>query len=164
MDKKVTLLKCAGIAVFVLTAFIFISSFSYLFTWKSDQSLMADPDMMEQGVEVANWGGKLGYNTAVLLVARCFGLGSFALIVLLGAVAARLFFRNRQIGLIRTAFITVSGAFLSSLLLSYLSVLFGSDTCFGGGLGGDAGYAVVMWMSNLVGFFVTALLLISLTI
>ena len=82
MDKKVTLLKCAGIAVFVLTAFIFISSFSYLFTWKSDQSLMADPDMMEQGVEVANWGGKLGYNTAVLLVARCFGLGSFALIVL----------------------------------------------------------------------------------
>ena len=164
MDKKVTLLKCAGIAVFVLTAFIFISSFSYLFTWKSDQSLMADPDMMEQGVEVANWGGKLGYNTAVLLVARCFGLGSFALIVLLGAVAARLFFRNRQIGLIRTAFITVSGAFLSSLLLAYISALFGSDTCFGGGLGGDAGYAVVMWMTNLVGFFVTALLLISLTV
>ena len=164
MDKKVTLLKCAGLAVFVLAAFIFVSSFSYLFTWKSDQSLMSDPDMMEQGVEVANWAGKLGYNTAVLLVARCFGLGSFALIFLLGAVAARLFFRNRQIGLLRTAFIAISGTFLASLLLSYLSALFSSDTCFGGGLGGDAGYAVVMWMENLVGSVITALLLILLTV
>ena len=164
MDKKITLLKCAGLAMFVLAAFIFVSSVSYLFTWKSDQSLMSDPDMMEQGVEVANLAGKLGYNTAVLLVARCFGLGSFALIVLLGAVAARLFFRNRQIGLLRTAFITISGTFLASLLLSYLSSLFSSDTCFGGGLGGDAGYAVVMWMENLVGSVITALLLILLTV
>ena len=163
-QKKINILKYIGVAVAVLTAFLFISSFSYLFTWKEDQSLMADPDMMNRGVEVSNWAGKAGYIWARFLVADCFGLGSFALIFLMGAVAYRLFFWNRSIGLLRTAFITLTGAFLSSLLLSFLSLQFGSDTYFGGGLGGDAGCAVIVWASNLIGTSVTALVLVAFVI
>ena len=163
-EKKSALLKYTGLTVFVLTMFTLVSTVSYLFTWDADQSLLAHPEMVDKNVEVANLGGKIGYKWSYFLVARCFGLGSFALIFLMGAVAYRLFFWNRHIGLLRTTFITVSGAFLTSLLLAYLSISFGSDTSFGGGLGGDAGAAVIGWMINLVGAIVVALILIALSV
>ena len=163
-EKKSAALKYTGLTVFVLTMFTLVSTVSYLFTWDADQSLLAHPEMVDKSVDVANLGGKIGYKWSYFLVARCFGLGSFALIFLMGAVAYRLFFWNRHIGLLRTSFITVSGAFLTSLLLAYLSICFGSDTYFGGGLGGDAGSAVIGWMINLVGAIVVALVLIILTV
>ena len=158
LEHKSTLYRYSGLTVAVLALFTFISIFSYLFTWKMDQSLLSCPDMMQKGVEVANWGGKLGYKWAELLVSDCFGLGSLALIFLMGAVAWRLCFHDKSIGLLRMTFITVSGTFLSSLVLAYLSILCGSDSLFGGGLGGDAGHAVTVWLSNLVGSIVTALI------
>jgi len=163
-EKKSNILKYTGIAVLVFTLFTLVSVVSYLFTWQADQSLMSHPDMMEKGVQVENWGGKLGYRWSRFLVSGCFGLGTFALVFLLGAVAYRLFFWNRHIGLLKTTFITVSGAFLSSLILSYISMLTGPDTAFGGGLGGDAGHAVNAWMENLVGPLASALILAALAV
>ena len=163
-EKKSNILKYTGIAVLVFTLFTLVSTLSYLFTWQADQSLMSRPDMMDKTVDVANWGGKLGYRWSAFLVSRCFGLGSFALIFLMGAVAYRLFFWNRHIGLLKTTFITVSGTFLASLVLSFVSMTFGSDTAFGGGLGGDAGHAVIAWIDNLTGRFVTALIIIALSV
>ena len=163
-EKKSNILKYTGIAVLVFTLFTLVSTLSYLFTWQADQSLMSRPDMMDKTVDVANWGGKLGYRWSAFLVSRCFGLGSFALIFLMGAVAYRLFFWNRHIGLLKTTFITVSGTFLASLVLSFVSMTFGSDTAFGGGLGGDAGHAVIAWLDNLTGRFVTALIIIALSV
>ena len=163
-DKKSTILKYTGIAVLVFALFTFISSVSYLFTWQADQSLMSHPDMMGKDVDVENWGGKLGYRWSRFLVSGCFGLGSFALVFLMGAVAYRLFFWNRHIGLLRTTFVTVSGAFLSSLILSFVSMAFGPDTAFGGGLGGDAGHAVITWFLNMTGGAVTGLILAVLTV
>ena len=163
-DKKSAILKYTGIAVLVFTFFTLLSALSYLFTWQADQSLLSDPSMMSKGVDVANWGGKLGYRWSRFLVSDCFGLGSFALVFLMGAVAYRLFFWHRSIGLLKTAFITVSGTFVSSMVLSYLSMAVSSDTAFGGGLGGDAGHAVVAWLSNLTGPVVTALILIAVSI
>jgi len=163
-EKKSNILKYTGIAVLVFALFTLVSVISYLFTWQADQSLMSHPDMMEKGVQVENWGGKLGYRWSRFLVSGCFGLGSFALIFLLGAVAYRLFFWNRHIGLLKTTFITVIGAFLSSMILSYVSMLTGPDTAFGGGLGGDAGHAVNAWMENLVGSLASALILAALAV
>ena len=163
-DKKSNILKYTGIAVLVFALFTLLSSVSYLFTWQADQSLLSDPEMMSKGTDVENWGGKLGYRWSRFLVSGCFGLGSFALVFLMGAVAYRLFFWNRHIGLLRTTFVTVSGTFLSSLILSFVSMAFGSDTAFGGGLGGDAGHAVVSWLTNMTGDLVTGLIFIALTV
>ena len=163
-DRKSNMLKYAGIAVLVFALFTLISIVSYLFTWQADQSLMSHPEMMGQGVEAANWGGKLGYRWSRFLVSGCFGLGSFALVFLLGAVAYRLFFWNRHIGLLRTAFVTVSGAFLSSLILAFASMSLSADTAFGGGLGGDAGHAVIAWMVNLTGALAAGLVLTALAV
>ena len=162
--KKSNILKYTGVAVTVFTLFTLFASVSYLFTWQADQSLMTHPDMMDKGVDVANICGKAGYRWSHFLVSRCFGLGSFALVILMGAIAYRLFFWDRHTGLVRTALVTVSGTFLASLLLSFISMQFGDDTFFGGGLGGDAGHAVMDWMDNLVGALVSGLILVALVI
>ena len=163
-EKKSNILKLAGMAVFVFALFTLISTMSYLFTWQADQSLVSHPDMFGKNVEVENWGGKIGYRWSAFLVSRCFGLGAFALVFLMVAVAYRLFFWEKSIGLLRTAFVTVSGAFLSSLMLSSVSMSLGSDTSFGGGLGGDAGHAVILWLGNMIGSLGTGLLLAVLAI
>ena len=163
-ENKSAFYRYCGLAVAVFALFTLASLASYLFTWKADQSLLAHPDMIEKGVDVSNWGGKLGYRWSEFLLARCFGLGSFALVFLMGAVAFRLYFWNRSIGLLRTVFITVSGAFLASLVLSYISLVCGFEGLLGGGIGGDAGYAVVSAAANLIGHFATALLLIVLVV
>ncbi len=163
-DTKSIILKGLGVAVAILTVFTFVSVLSYLFTWEADQSLMGREDMMQQGVDVANAGGKAGYRWAEFLVCRFLGLGSLAFIFLMGAVAFRLFYWNRSIGLLKTTFVTVSGAFVISLILSYFSTMFTADTFFGGGLGGDAGHAVIMWMNNLCGSIVTALVVAFLAV
>lgn len=162
--RKSNILKYTGVAVAVFAIFTLISSVSYLFTWQQDQSLMLQADMMDKSVEVSNWAGKAGYRWGSFLVSRCFGLGSFAFLALLFAVACRLFFWKRSIGLLRTAFVAVSGAFVSSLILSFISLKFGADTLFGGGLGGDAGHAVIRWMEHLVGPPVTGFILMALLI
>lgn len=163
-EQKSNILKYSAVAVAVFALFTLVSVFSYLFTWQADQSLLSHPDMMDRGVEVANWAGKAGYKWAYFLVTRCFGLGSFALVFLLGACAYRLFYWDRSIGLLRLAFLSVSGTFLSSLFLAFFSIRLCSDIFFGGGLGGDAGHAVVLWMNNLMGNIVTVLVIFALII
>ena len=163
-DTKSVILKALGLVVGVFTVFTLVATVSYLFTWSTDQSLLSQPDMLDKNVDVANAAGKAGYRWADFLVARFLGLGSFAFIFIMGATAYRLFFWNKSIGLLKTTFIVVSGAFVSSLILAYVSMLFTSDTFFGGGLGGDAGHAVVAWMNNLCGAIVTALVIVLLVV
>ena len=163
-ERKSAICRYSGLAVLVFALFTFASLVSYLFTWQADQSLLAHPDMVDKGVEVANWGGKMGYRWSHFLISGCFGLGSFALVFLLGAVAFRLYFWNRSIGLLRTVFITLSGTFIVSLIFAYLAYLCGLQSWFDGGLGGDAGYAVVASSVNLFGAFATALLVAALSV
>ena len=163
-DKKSLILKGLGLAVGIFAVFTLVAALSYLFTWQTDQSLMSQPDMFDRDVDVSNAGGKLGYRWGHFLVCRFLGLGSFAFVFLLGAVAYRLFFWNRSIGLLKTTFITVSGAFLASLILAFISMLFTPDTCFGGGLGGDAGHGVVQWLVNLVGSIVASVIIVVLAV
>ena len=163
-DRKSTLLKYAGWTVAAFAFLTLVSVLSYLFTWQADQSLLSRPDMMDQGVEVQNFGGKIGYRWSSFLVTGCFGLGSFALIFLLCAVAYRLFFWKKSIGLVKLTFVCLMTAFVSSLLLAFGSSKFGADTCFGGGLGGYAGSAVVKILENLSGDIGAGLIIVLLTV
>ena len=163
-QKKSNILKYSGLAVAVFTLFTFVAIVSYLFTWQADYSLLSNPNMLDNDVDVANLGGKAGYKWSHFLVTRCFGLGSFALVFLMGVVAFRLFFWDRHLGMLRMTMVTLSGAFLSSLIFAYFAAMFGSDTFFGGGLGGDAGHAVIVWMDNLVADIITGSILIVLSV
>lgn len=157
-EGKSLLRRCMSVAIFLFAVFSLVSSVSYLFTWKEDQSLISQAAVA--GEQVSNLGGSLGLKWGSFLVADFLGLGSFAFIFLLGFYAVRLFFWKMDIGILRVTFITVSGAFIASLALS----LIGSDVVFGGGLGGDAGQAVISMMTSLVGTVVSIFLVLALAV
>ena len=157
-EGKSLMLRCMGIAIFLFAAFSLVSSLSYMFTWKQDQSLLGQAAVATE--EVANLGGSMGLRWGSFLVADFLGLGSLAFIFLLGVYALRLFFWKIDMSLLRITFTTVSGAFICSLLLS----LVGADEVFGGGLGGDAGQAVINMLASYVGKFVTVLIVLSIAV
>ena len=163
-DRKSTLLKYAGWTMAAFAVITMISVLSYLFTWQADQSLLSRPDMMDKNVDVQNWGGKLGYRWSSFLVTDCFGLGSFALVFLFCAIAYRLFFWKRSIGLLKMTFVSLLAALISSLVLAFGADKFGTDTSFGGGLGGYAGSAVVQMMENLLGSVGAGLVIVLLEV
>lgn len=163
-DRKASLLKLAGLVVAVFALFTLISSISYLFTWKADQSVLGDSAMMSAGTAVSNAGGKIGCRWGRLLIERCLGLGSFALVAFLFIAAYHLFFRTRPAGFLKTTVIILSGAVLAATILSYVSGLFWADTCFGGGLGGYMGAAIAGCFVNLIGKIGCGLLLALLVV
>ena len=79
-EERAAAVRIAGLCVAALTLFIFISTFSYLFHWREDMSLLGDPDAMQAGRAVGNAAGKLGFRMGHLLVCELFGLGSFSLL------------------------------------------------------------------------------------
>ena len=149
--RKSTLFKYTGWAITAFTLYTLVSVGSYLFTWKADQSLLTSPDMMDQAVEVQNWGGKLGYDLSHFFVSECFGLASLVLVFLLGFISYRMIFWKKSLGTFRIVCLSVSATFILSMLLSYGASWFSDDVVFGGGLGGDAGAAVIAWLKNLFG-------------
>ena len=164
-ERKSTLIKYTGWALTAFTLYTLVSVGSYLFTWKADQSLLTSPDMLDQAVEVQNWGGKLGYDLSHFLVSECFGLASIVLVFLLGFLSYRMIFWKKSLGTFRIVCLSVSVTFILSMILSYASSLFSDDVVFGGGLGGDAGAAVIAWMKNLIGnipvLFILLLLIVA---
>lgn len=156
-DRKARLIFGTGLAVGVFTLFTFLSTVSYLFTWKQDMSLLNDPEMMDKATEVANWGGKLGLRFAHFLVADLFGLGSIALVLILGLVSHRLITRTRTFSTLKTFFVVITGTVISSFALAYFSDLAGGTLYndLGNGLGGGCGSAFVEWATNVMGSLVT---------
>ena len=161
-EERAAAVRIAGLCVAALTLFIFISTFSYLFHWQEDMSLLSDPDAMDAGRAVGNAAGKLGFKTGYLLVCDLFGLGSFSLLIILTAVSGRLLAHRWMNSLVKTTLIALFGAFFSSLVLAYVGKRVGLGLLFGGGLGGRCGAFVVDWAENLFGPIVTGLFLVIL--
>lgn len=147
-DERASAIRIAGLAVAALTIFILIATVSYLFHWQEDMSM---PDVF------ANAAGKFGHLTGRLLVCNLFGLGSFALLIILTAVSVRLLTQKWHVSLIKTALIAIFGAFIASLLLAYLSKVFGWTEMFAGGLGGRCGAFLVDWSDIQFGTPVTGI-------
>ena len=160
-DDKTRLVKTTGLLIAVFTIFTLLAVLSYFFTWKVDQSALASP-VGDKAVEVRNLAGKLGYRWSDILVRRWFGLGSLAFILILFAVSVRLLLGRWHYSMPRTILLTLSGALVSSFLLSFISDLAGLGNVFGGGLGGECGEAVVSWSRNLFGTVLTIVLLLLL--
>lgn len=159
-ELKSILIKCSGGLVMLIALFTLVSMLSYLFTWSVDKDLLMNAGRMSRGVDVSNMGGKLGYLWSHFLISDMLGLASFVFVFLMGAVAYRLFFWQRHIGLMRLTFLSVSGAFVLSMALS----LFGSVRLFDGGLGGDAGRAVTDSLENLLGPVLPWLIVVALAV
>jgi len=163
-ETRARLLKVSGLLVGVISIITLIACISFLFTWKADQSLLSDPDMMNVDTSVHNLCGKLGYKWGHLLVEKCLGLGIFAIIAYCFAVAWYLFFRKRPERAARKTLITVFGAVIAASILAYCGGLFGLQSAFGGGLGGNMGSGIAIALNNLLGLIGTALVLAFCTV
>ena len=161
-SERAVAVKIAGLCVAAVALFVLIAGVSYLFHWKEDMSLLHNSSMMDGSVQVENAAGKLGYKTSRLLVCRLFGLGSFALLFILGAVSARLIAGKWRRSLIKTTIIALFGAFVSSVAFAFAGGLAGLENAFGGGLGGRLGGQVIEWSYNLFKPVITGVLVLLL--
>ena len=141
----------AGLVFGAFAVFTLIAIVSYLLNWKTDQSLDGYARALDPDVAVANSGGKLGYRWASLLVSKWFGLGALAIVVIFGVVSWKLFRKTSHISVLKVLLLSVTGAFLSSFILAYVSSETGLDYAFGNGLGGADGAIVNRFLRNLVG-------------
>lgn len=161
-EEKASAVRILGLVMAALTVFMLIASVSYLFHWKQDMSLLAGADASDAGQTVGNAAGRLGFRTGYLLVCELFGMGSFCLLLILGAVTVRLLLHRWRRSLVKTALIALFGAFISSLLFAYCGRLAGLDDIFGGGLGGRCGALTVQWAEGLFGTIVTGFFIVIL--
>ncbi len=155
--QKASAVKILGLFIAALALFIFVAAVSYLAHWQQDMSFVP-------GEKVANAAGSLGYRTGKFLVGDFLGLGSFALLVILVVISVRLLTGKWIMSIGRTLLITLSGAFVSSLLLAYIGQIAGLSNAFGGGLGGECGAAVVEWSVRVLGYIITAVAIILLVV
>ena len=154
-NQKASAVKLLGLAVAALALFILIATVSYLLHWKQDMSFVP-------GQEVANAAGSLGYRTGKFFVCDFLGLGSFALLIILVAIAVKLL-TGRWIGsFAKTVLLAVTGAFVASLLLAFIGQLAGLGSAFGGGLGGALGAQITGWGVRVLGPYVTCIVILLL--
>ncbi len=148
-DQKEISVKLCGIAVFILDILTFVALVSYLLHWREDMS----------GEVLQNAAGSIGYGYARFMVCRCFGLGSFALVVFLFYLGLKLIRDESHIRLLPLALKLIFGAVVFSMLGAYIGGFFSLEFAFGGGLGGDCGRFLVAYLSGATGTVVTGLLI-----
>lgn len=136
-----------GIVLGLLAVYTLISVVSYMITWTSDQSLADVASVTE--TQAHNSGGVIGFRWARLLVTKLFGIGAFAIPVILGA--ASLMCLRRRVQFVRTLLVALFAAVLVSLSGSFIASLFGGDFYFGEGIGGALGAAAVRYLTLLMG-------------
>ena len=70
-----------GFFLMIVSVFLFLSMFSYLFTGQADQSVVGDVggSAIESGRETRNWLGLYGATTSHYFIYRWFGISAFFL-------------------------------------------------------------------------------------
>ena len=159
-DNRALAMRLSGIALSLIALFVLIASFSYLFEWKVDQSLLG------HGLsdEAANAGGSLGNRLGYLLVGRWFGLGAFALVVTFGVPGIRLLFGKMKFSVVKITLLSFSAAFILSFILAFISIELELENLFAGGLGGRCGAYVVGLLQGLIGDICSCALLLALAL
>lgn len=163
-QTRTLIARVVGLVVGVFALFTFFSCVSYLFTWKSDYSIVSWGDISNPDKMPANSGSRLGLRWSRFLVGGCFGLSAFCIAGLLSVLAVKIFMQKLDSKFLRPSVLMITAAPLFSFVLSYFSGLVSSDTFFGGGLGGFAGAEFVRLCQNLSGKIGTGLFLAVLVV
>ncbi|HPF93447.1 MAG TPA: DNA translocase FtsK [Tenuifilaceae bacterium] len=150
-----------GLFTVLLALYLAIAFFSYMFTWKADQSFEWQSIFSSASVRVDNIAGKVGASFAAQFMNRWFGLSSFAIPFVVLIAGLRLL-KIRLLPLRRTFYRSLVGMILLSLVLGYLFE--DARGYLGSGLGGAHGLYVSSWLNAFIGKAGTAFLLIVLSI
>jgi S-DNA-T family DNA segregation ATPase FtsK/SpoIIIE len=145
-----------GFALYLLLACI-----SYLFWWKTDQSLPDSDIISGPEIEVNNWMGKSGHFLAKMIISYGFGYSAFFVPLIFGIVGLYLL----NFPKIRLWSLMAKFAFAAIILSLILGFIFGqSNGYLISGPGGAQGYTITRWMNAFVGKPGTGIILVLLTI
>lgn len=136
-----------GILLIAFSILLTLSFTSYLFTWKSDQSILDIPLnklFSNESIKVDNWVGKIGALLSNLFIRNWFGLASFSFIIIFGVAGFRLL-KIRLLPFRKTVFILLIFTLWLSITLSFL---LGDKIFF---LGGAHGYFMCKWLNSFWG-------------
>ena len=150
-DRRVQL--TGGLFLLLLSVFIFLSCFSYLFTGAADQSVVQGATGSE-GAEARNWMKLLGAITSEYLIFRWFGIAAFLIPPYLFLLGYRIVFGKALMNLNRALVFVVFFLLWTSLLMG--SLIKGSTddggystwSLYSGGLG----YSLAETFDNLMGY------------
>jgi len=141
--------------IFILAAiFLLFAFFSYLFSGKADQSLVASE--LEQGIrstaaETRNWLGLFGAQMSDLFIRRWFGLAAFLLPPYLFLLGFKLAFKKSLISLSRYSAFALFFVFWIGLVTGYLvQMADGFNTL--GFLSGGFGYELGLLSNEFLGW------------
>ncbi len=160
-ERQKNILSCiVGLAFLFLAVFILVSTFSYMFSWKADQSMLNEPLSRSLEMDARNMGGAVGNKLGYCLVSRWFGLSAFVLVYLFGYLGLRVWRMNEGKSVLKVVVMSLSATFILSWIFSLVSLTFNISDVYGGGLGGECGSQIVTWSSNLMGALATLLILV----
>ncbi|MEW5846618.1 MAG: DNA translocase FtsK 4TM domain-containing protein [Bacteroidota bacterium] len=137
-----------GLFLILLGFYFFLSFFSFLFTWKVDQSIEWVSIFSSADQKIGNWGGKLGASLSNQFINHWFGISvlAFPLIFMVLGLKLLKFIRGR---ITKFVFKVLLGILVGSLSLGFLFKDLGGY--LGSGLGGAHGLFVSEWLSSIIG-------------
>ena len=127
--------KIVGAVSILLSILLFISFFSYLFTWKEDQAMAQEGfgALLDDDKHVANLLGRFGAVISHFFIFKAFGIASFLVCTFFFVVGINLMFRQKVFSIWRNLKYVTVGLLVLSVSLSFL---FGQSAfAFGGGVG-----------------------------
>lgn len=160
-DKR--LQQTVGVSLVVLSFYLLLASFSYLFTGTSDQSLLlgeGDESLREDAQDIENLAGWLGAWASHLLVYNTFGLGIFFLLPIPFSFGVRTLLQWYHVKLAPLVQFCVFWCFWISITLGWVVLVGQLDSDYTL-LGGTVGFELASWGSDLLGWAVPILLVAS---
>lgn len=152
--------KITGLLLLLLSLYLFVAFFSYLFTWKEDQSVVGDANL---GIvfdaanhKVENWLGILGAMVSHLFLYRWFGVSSFLFAFCSFLIGYRLLFKVSIMKLGRTLAYSLFFLIFLSISFAFLISFVRTDFYF---LAGAYGIQMNEWFNQVIGKTGTAGLL-----
>ncbi|MEO8173678.1 MAG: DNA translocase FtsK 4TM domain-containing protein, partial [Sediminibacterium sp.] len=146
-DERTT--KIVGAFSLLLTAFLFVSLTSYLFTWQEDQDKVHQFGIKifaTDDVKVTNLLGVLGAYVAHGLIYKGFGLASFLFCTTFFVLGVNLLFGKKIFSLLRNLKYVLVGLLVISMTLSFAAR--GNDFSWGGAVGELLTEWSIKWIGN----------------
>lgn len=137
-----------GFLTLSIAVFLFLSFFSFFFTWDQDQSVFEYPlgqFLFDSNLMVDNWGAKLGALFAKKFIHDWFGISSF-MFILLSVVVGFRFLKVRLLPFRETFRIAL-------LTIAVVPIVFGYifSEIWDANFGGLYGYVFSRWIVSIVG-------------
>jgi DNA segregation ATPase FtsK/SpoIIIE, S-DNA-T family len=156
--------KIVGLLLLLLSIFLIVSLFSYLFTWQQDQDKVIDADvfhfLFKEKDQIFNKAGRLGALISHQIIFNGFGIASFLFIMFFGMWGLNLLLHQRISS-------TLKSFFYTSFFILFLSPIFAflfSNEKFQFAYGGALGHKIISFLDSVAGEMGTLFIIIGLII